>query len=555
MAARSNNSGGIGCRSILNGFLAVVVVLALIGGFLIFSPFHGISDLLCKATHTKVKALCRGIIDVQSVPVGNDTLYIGLSEGYYAFDVNSDAQNRSYKQQAIDAMNSGRIDDAISAWSQAINTTTNDAESMIYRENAQTVASQQPYVTVVVTTTLSEVPGDTSSSISVARDDLRGVYLAQRDFNAQHAHLKLRIVLANLGVKAQDYLNKTEDSVIQKIVRLARTDDTFIGVVGFPFSSSAALAIPALTAEHVPIISPSASSKSLSDISPYFFRVIPSDAEQGKYAAQFASTVLNVHRVAVLSDNTSSYSQSLGESFTTSFNNLGSSYTVIPEQFTLHTAASLNAPLKNILAQNPPVDMIFLAGYADDLNNLKSQLGPNASSLPIMGGDAFYELGSYTARNYSNFYFTAFNYPDTWNLLCPPSSACATLTPSVVKNYSSTFDPKGLYPGQYSYARTGPHVSQSYDAMFAMLAAVDSVISNGQTITREAIRDAIQQISFQGATGEISFHGSDPVNKTVVLLCVDSNSHTQLVRVYGKFAQGARNYQIPLSYIRNGLCA
>ncbi|MGI9058481.1 MAG: branched-chain amino acid ABC transporter substrate-binding protein [Ktedonobacteraceae bacterium] len=358
--------------------------------------------------------------------------------------------------------------------------------------------------------------------------------------------------------KAQDYLAQTEAPVLDKIIRLANTDNTFVGVAGFPFSATAIIARPILAAAHIPIISPSASSTALTN-QPYFFRVIPSDAGQGKDAAQFASQTLNARRVAVFSDGANSYSKSLADSFTSSFTALGTGtdHTVIPESFHLSNADSLDAPLNNMLSQNPGVDMIFLAGYADDLDNMKPKLKESAPSLPIMGGDAFYEFGGYSTGDYSNFYFTAFTYPDIWRVLCLNNTNCSSPAPTATDatQYSQIFDPKGIHRSEYGYDRPGPHVWQSYDATSALLQAVESVQASGQSLTLDIVANALSNVSFQGTTGEISFNGSDPVNKTVVMLCIDSHYHTQLIGTYGQFAPGAKNLVLGIGTIRYQRCA
>jgi len=123
--------------------------------------------------------LCH-IIDSTSVQVNQDLLSVGLSVGHTAFDLrSSDSQD---KQQAIAEMDAGHINAAIQDWQHALNTVTNDAEAMIYIEDAQVAASGQRYLTVVAATTLSETPGDNSTSVSVGRDDLRGIYMAQHSF-------------------------------------------------------------------------------------------------------------------------------------------------------------------------------------------------------------------------------------------------------------------------------------------------------------------------------------------------------------------------------------
>lgn len=357
--------------------------------------------------------------------------------------------------------------------------------------------------------------------------------------------------------KAQDYLAQTEAPVLDKIKRFAATDNTFIGVVGFPFSDSAQTAIPVLASAHIPMISPSASSNALSNLSSYFFRIAPPDIEQGKDAARFASQVLNARRVAVFNDSNNPYSKSLAESFTNSFNSLSSDHVAISEPFTLGSPDTLDAPVHDVLSQDT-IDMIFIAGYADDLNSLKDKLGSNVNSIPLMGGDASYEFGGYTTKgNYSNIYFTSFTYPDTWSIVCPKGSSCVSLTPAVAdaQKYSAIFDPKQLHLGHYGYARQGPHVLLSYDAAWALLQAANNVLANGESLSLDAVRNALQSVSFQGATGQIVFNGSDPVNKTVVMLCIDSHYHTQLIGTYGQFAPGAKNLVLGIGTIRYQRCA
>ncbi len=210
----------------------------------------------------------------------------------------------------------------------------------------------------------------------------------KEQFNAQHADRKLRLVLANLGVKDETYLQTTEEPVLQQIVRLAQTDPTFVGVVGFPFSFSAQKAIPVLRDQHIPMISPSASSKDLSNRSPYFFRVVPSDVQQGKYAADFVSHILGKRHIAVLSDAADPYSGSLGDSFASSFSQLSKKNTVIAKNFSLGDANSLGSALNSILSQSQTPELLYFTGYANNLNTLKNLLAQHHSTIPVMGGDA-----------------------------------------------------------------------------------------------------------------------------------------------------------------------
>lgn len=543
--------------SIATTGLSMFITLAMIASFLGFAPINQIRNPLCRVTH--IQFFCRGIIDVQPIQVDHDVLKVGLSEGDFAFDAEDANANSRYKIQATKDLQAGNPSEAIKDWEQAINATTDDAESMIYIENQTVADSKKPYVTIAVATTLSKTSNDQQKSLFVARDDLRGAYWAQRDFNRQHADLKLRLVLANIGIQSQNDLQKAEPPVLQQIIRLSQTDSTFIGVVGFPFSNSARMAIPLLAEQHIPLISPSASGKDLSTMSPYFYRVVPPDTVQGQYVAQFASQVLGAHRIVVFNDNTDSYSGSLGDSVATSISQMGADYQVTVKNFSLGNANDIRTAVRDVLSQDSSIDVFFLAGYSDDLNNLKQELAQNHSSIPVIGGDASYEFGGYTNGSYQNFYFSAFTYPDAWDILCPSGESCADLRPPISDNidYGKTFDPKAQHTGEYGFARTGPHVLLAYDATSALIQAAHNLAmqSTAEDISQEAVRIALQGVAFQGSSGQVSFHGSDPVNKAVFLLCVDSHHHTQLVRAYGQFAPGTKNFQPAPEYIKYRMCA
>jgi ABC-type branched-subunit amino acid transport system substrate-binding protein len=336
----------------------------------------------------------------------------------------------------------------------------------------------------------------------------------------------------------------TEPPVLQQIIQEAKNDPTFLGVMGFPFSNSAAIAYPVLEKEHIAIISPSASSNQLTGKSSYFFRVAPPDDEQTRYGAQYATQVLHAQVAAVLLDPKDPYSESLGDSFASNFLSDGPNNHVSKHTYTKGQTDTLNEPLHNVLLQSPVPDMIFFAGYADDLNALKDMVSSLAPNMIIMGGDASYELGGYDNGNYAHFYFTAFTYPDTWDILCPKGPACTNVRPAFVDDYAATFDPNHQHPGEYSYARTGPHSILAYDATVAFLQAGDSVIHSGDgSISTDGVRNALAKVKFQGASGQVSFSGSNPVNKSIVMLCVDSHHLTHLVAVFGQFIDGASAQQ------------
>src|SRR5438094_7844025 len=79
-----------------------------------------------------------------------------------------------------------------------------------------------------------------------------------------HHGVLVKLLIANAGSTAAD-----TKQVAQQIVRLAQVDKTFVGVMGWPFSGYAAIAVRVLGPAHIPMISETASSDALTNASPY----------------------------------------------------------------------------------------------------------------------------------------------------------------------------------------------------------------------------------------------------------------------------------------------
>ena len=92
--------------------------------------------------------------------------------------------------------------------------------------------------------------------------------------------------------------------------------DSILAVVGHA-NSSATVAAARVYDGHLAAVSPSASSPEITGLSPWLFRVIPSDSANGIELARFAAK-LGHKRAAVLYEN-NSYGRCLGDSFRRAF--------------------------------------------------------------------------------------------------------------------------------------------------------------------------------------------------------------------------------------------
>ena len=491
------------------GLLVLVILCG--GGYLVF-PY--------------VYPKCQSGICVTNI--GNEP--IGISDGSYAFDTT--LADGSLKSQAAQMyrQNSSNINPVTSLLNQAIAMNSNDAEALIYQEDLRVVNSGSPYVTIVIATMLSG-----NSLTPVGHDDLQGAYAAQREFNdgsKLYGGVQVRLLIANTGSKP-DYVS----NITQQIIQLAQDDKTFVGVMGWPFSSYTIPAIDALKTAQIPLVSETASAHQLTGASPYFFRVVPPDSQQGILGAQYAINTLDKRHVALFDDPTDSYSGSLAQGFLTEFQKDGGQLAV-EEKYTVGQPGNLPSKLQDALTKNP--DLIYFSGHASDLSTLLSN--PLPPNLPILGGDGLSDLGQYSqsARaNFSHLHFTAFAYPDEWGIL-----GYGDRKPPFFSDYMAYFDPNNQHPpGTYNFNRPDGPAMLAYDATLAMLSGCNMVLKSGyQSVTPGDLNLELHNLNgasaIQGVSGRIAFGpDGDPINKALVLLYVgDSQGHIQMdSHILGQF--------------------
>jgi len=476
-------------------------------------------------TATATPALPNGI-GVSKAPDGES---IGISDGTFAFDTNR--PDGRFKTQAAEKLKASDVSGAESLWQSGLQQDTNDAEALIYLEDQRVLASGNPYITLVVGTML------TGDNVGVGQDDLQGAYVAQKEFNDGHKlpnNVQVRLLIASSGNQAT-----YATTVAQQTVQAAQQDHTIVGVMGWPFSSRALSVIGVLARAHIPMVSQTASSDSLTGISPYFFRVAPSNKGQAIAGAHYAEQVLHARNVALFVDPADAYSSSLASDFRQQFVADGNQV-VVTENYTVggQGQGMLPSLLQDALSHSP--DAIYFSGYASDISVLLTNLptsGPFAN-LQVLGGDALYEVHGYPTSAHANFTrlrFTAFAYPDEWDV-----AGFAALKPPFFADYSNAFKPGWQQPGgKYGYTRPSSDVMLSYDATLALLTASKIALNAGKSsLTPNDVLQSLRQITgaqtLQGVSGPIAFGSNgDPINKPFVVLAVDALGRIHEVSLQG----------------------
>ncbi len=508
--------------------LILLLVLVLGSGVFLASLY------LRPSTHTATAPTATSTVAGIGVKqVGNEP--IGLSDGSYVLD--PAREDGDLKKQAAQALqkNSADLNPAIAYLNQAVGKDSSDPEAHIYLENLRVLSSGSPYVTVAVATMLSGTPALTG----LGRDTLQGAFVAQKEFNdgaKLQNGMKVRMVIANSGGKL-DYVQ----GIAQQLVELAKKDKTFVGVMGWPYSDRTQQAITTLAAAHIPLLSQTASSDALSGISPYFFRVAPSNNAQGIEGAKYAESQLKASKVALFYDPRNPYSQSLAQDFQRQFQDVDHQQVVAEETYTVGQASIIPDKLQDALKHSP--NLIYFAGYAEDISTLLSNLPANStpSDLPVMGGDALYSLSGYQssarAGGFSHLRFTTFAYPDEWDIL-----GYTAQKPKFFSEYPAAFDPYNLHQGSpYGFTREDNDVILSYDALLALLSGCDRALRSGKsTPTPEDVQQGLRAIrgdnALQGVSGRISFdENGDVENKALVVVSVDTDNHIHMETVLGQF--------------------
>jgi branched-chain amino acid transport system substrate-binding protein len=253
-----------------------------------------------------------------------------------------------------------------------------------------------------------------------------------------------------------------------------------------------------------PMVSPSASSPDLSGVSPYFFRVCPSDLNLGQQLARYAYDVLAARRAGVLFVN-DDYGRGVRRTFVTEFTKLGG--TIAEEDPYLPRVGSAEPYLSRMRASGG-VDALVLAtdrASAEIALHDRAQMG-----LPwlTLGADGLAGI----------------------ELLGPLAEGVRIVTAYLPdrpgeRNTQFVAAYGRAYPGQYPDHRG----AGAYDIVHLLARAIERV-----GLDRAAIRDYLARVGtseppYDGVTGRIAFdaHGDVPTKSVVIGVVRDGRIVTE----------------------------
>jgi branched-chain amino acid transport system substrate-binding protein len=187
--------------------------------------------------------------------------------------------------------------------------------------------------------------------------------------------------------------------------------DNVVAVLGEVASSLSLVGAPVCQEHGIPMVTPSSTNPTVTEVGDMIFRVCFIDDFQGLVCAKFAREhpPLKAEKAAILYDQVSAYSEGLQAVFVKSFQELGGK--IVSTQTYQAGDQDFSAQLTAIRARQP--DVIFVPGYYTDVGNIALQAKRLNIEAPLLGGDGWDSAklgeiagdaitGSFYANHYSH---------------------------------------------------------------------------------------------------------------------------------------------------------
>lgn len=261
---------------------------------------------------------------------------------------------------------------------------------------------------------------------------------------------------------------------------------SIVAVIGH-VTSGAMVAAARVYDKGLPAVATTASSPDLSGISPWVFRVIPSDSANGIAIARFANG-RGLRRAAILYENTT-YGRGLTESFRRAYEG----EVVAIDPISSDGSESVE-PYVSYLATRSP-DLVFVAGTNVSGRAVILEARRQHLSAALIGGDGWSSMASDTTISEGAFVATPFTSED-------PRPEAQRFVEAFRAKYRA--DPDG-------------NAALAYDATMLIARAIGEGGASRQAI-RRWLSSLGEAKAFPGVTGPIRFDGSgDVVGRSAII--------------------------------------
>lgn len=227
----------------------------------------------------------------------------------------------------------------------------------------------------------------------------------------------------------------------------------------------------------------------------FVFRAGFIDDFQGVVVARFAIEQLKTQRPAVLYDVASEYNKGIAEVYKRTLEQNG----IQVVAFETYTTGDKDFSAQLTKIKDAGADTLFLPNYYSEVPLQVQQARKIGFTGTILGSDSWgnLELISLCGQDCEGYFFTAHYAPD---IATPKAQA-------FIKAYEA------------AYGKTPDDVAAlTYDSFGMLFQAIQAA----GKIDRQAVRDALANIVYEGVTGTIQYKGTgDPIKSAVILQIKD----------------------------------
>lgn len=282
-------------------------------------------------------------------------------------------------------------------------------------------------------------------------------------------------------------------------------NDKIIAFIGSDISSTTETIANIAQERKIPMITPTGTTKSITEVGDHIFRACFIDPYQGEMLAQFAIDDLKVKTAAVMINSESDYSRGIAETFIAQFEaNGGTIATTVNYGM---NDVDFRPILANIKSANP--DIVIIPDYYEMIANIATQMREIGITAPLLGGDGWDGVVEKTKNNpevVEGSYFINHYSPDDE----------APIVQGFIKNYTEKYGEK-----PNSFAALG------YDAAKVL---IEGIKASGTT-EHDKIVQAIQNISIDCVTGQLTFDENRNPNKAAFIITIKDGKNTFFTRV------------------------
>lgn len=229
------------------------------------------------------------------------------------------------------------------------------------------------------------------------------------------------------------------------------------------------------------------------------FRICFTDPLQGVTMANYASNSLGYTKAAVIYDNSNDYSVGMAKAFIDQFKANGGD--VVVEESFGKDDVDFNTQLTTVKSSD--AEVIFLPVYYQSVAFIAGQAKKMGLELPYLGGDGWDGVLAQVKDDASLVEGAIFLTPFAAN---DP----AENVQSFVKAYEAKF---GTTPDQFA--------ADAYDGVYVIKAAIEKANSTD----KQAIIDAMTEISVSGLTGDMTFTPEGEPNKAAKVVKIVNGAY------------------------------